>query len=178
MCVSGFNIWRTEDNAVPRQAGLPVARVHWMVHCCHPPHSKAHHPPRTGLLSFSCLYLSYNVVQFSVYCSNPLLLILQPIHTAGVNVTLGHLPIKAYEPTIEIRDRAPRSVYIEAPFTVETGEAERIAVDTTARGGEGGTSSTFTSPSIGPLLHIASQLDLIFKRNELPSKCYTTVFWS
>jgi len=55
-------------------------------------------------------------------------------------VTPGHLPIKAYEPTIEIRDRSSRSVYIEAPFTVETGEAERIAVDTTARGGEGGTS--------------------------------------
>ncbi|KAI9511796.1 COP9 signalosome subunit 6 [Russula earlei] len=78
--------------------------------------------------------------QFSLYCSNPLLLILQPIHTVSVNVTLGHLPIRAYEPTIEIRDHAPRSVYIEAPFSVETGEAERIAVDTTARGGEGGTS--------------------------------------
>jgi COP9 signalosome complex subunit 6 len=78
--------------------------------------------------------------QFSAYCSTPLLLILQPTDTLGVNVTPGHLPIKAYEPTIEIRDRSSRSVYIEAPFTVETGEAERIAVDTTARGGEGGTS--------------------------------------
>ena len=71
-------------------------------------------------------------------------MILQPTDTLGVNVTPGHLPIKAYEPTIEIRDRSPRSVYIEAPFTVETGEAERIAVDTTARGGEGGTSRKFT----------------------------------
>ncbi|KAH9004236.1 COP9 signalosome subunit 6 [Lactarius hatsudake] len=78
--------------------------------------------------------------QFSAYCSTPLLLILQPTDTLGANVTPGHLPLKAYEPTIEIRDRSSRSVYIEAPFTVETGEAERIAVDTTARGGEGGTS--------------------------------------
>jgi len=78
--------------------------------------------------------------QFSAYCSTPLLLILQPTDTVGVNVTTGHLPIKAYEPTIEIRDRSSRSVYIEAPFNVETGEAERIAVDTAARGGEGGTS--------------------------------------
>jgi COP9 signalosome complex subunit 6 len=78
--------------------------------------------------------------QFSAYCSTPLLLILQPADTLGVNVIPGHLPIKAYEPTIEIRDRSSRSVYIEAPFNVETGEAERIAVDTTARGGEGGTS--------------------------------------
>ncbi|KAI0001818.1 maintenance of mitochondrial structure and function-domain-containing protein, partial [Russula vinacea] len=78
--------------------------------------------------------------QFSLYCSTPLLLILQPIQTNGSNVTLGHLPIKAYEPMIEIRDGSSRSLYVEATFNVETGEAERIAVDTTARGGEGGTS--------------------------------------
>lgn len=94
------------------------------------------------------VYLPLIVVQFSLYCSNPLLLILQPIHAVGPNVSLGHLPFKAYEPTIEIRDRSSRSVYIEASFNVETGEAERIAVDTTARGGEGGTSRTFISSSV------------------------------
>ncbi|KAI0274854.1 COP9 signalosome subunit 6 [Gloeopeniophorella convolvens] len=79
--------------------------------------------------------------QFSAYSSTPLLLILQPTAAlGGANIASGHLPLKAYEPTIEIRDRSSRSVYIEAPFNVETGEAERIAVDTTARGGEGGTS--------------------------------------
>jgi hypothetical protein len=95
------------------------------------------------------VYPPHDVVQFSLYCSTPLLLILQPIHTNGSNVTLGHLPIKAYEPMIEIRDGSSRSLYVEAPFNVETGEAERIAVDTTARGGEGGTSRTSTLPSIG-----------------------------
>ena len=50
------------------------------------------------------------------------------------------LPLKAYEPTIEIRDRRPRTMYIEVKYTVQTGEAERIAVDWTAKGGEGGTS--------------------------------------
>ena len=50
------------------------------------------------------------------------------------------LPFKAYEPTIEIRDRKTRAVFVEASYTVETGEAERIAVDWTARGGSGGTS--------------------------------------
>ena len=50
------------------------------------------------------------------------------------------LPFKAYEPTIEIRDRKTRSVFIEASYSVETGEAERIAVDWTAKGGSGGTS--------------------------------------
>lgn len=50
------------------------------------------------------------------------------------------LPFKAFEPTIELRDRKSRSVYIEVPYNVETGEAERIAVDWTARGGGSGTS--------------------------------------
>ena len=36
-------------------------------------------------------------------------------------------------------------MFTEAPFTVETGEAERIAVDWTARGGEGGTSRACAS---------------------------------
>lgn len=59
------------------------------------------------------------------------------------------MPLKAYEPTLEIRDRKSRSVFIEAPYNVETGEAERIAVDWTAKGGSGGTSrkSLYLSPS-------------------------------
>jgi len=80
--------------------------------------------------------------QFTKYCSTPLLLILQPslamISSSDVNAQT--LPFKAYEPTIELRDRKSRSVYIEVPYTVETGEAERIAVDWTARGGGSGTS--------------------------------------
>ncbi|KZT74893.1 COP9 signalosome subunit 6 [Daedalea quercina L-15889] len=77
--------------------------------------------------------------QFLPYSATPLLLILQPstVFAASSDLTAQSLPIKAFEPTIEIRDRQPRSVFIEAPFTVETGEAERIAVDWTAKGGEG-----------------------------------------
>jgi len=70
--------------------------------------------------------------------------VLQP--TSGTtNLNSQHLPLKAYEPTIDFRDGSSRPVFTEAPFTVETGEAERIAVDWTARGGEGGTSRAFTS---------------------------------
>lgn len=58
------------------------------------------------------------------------------------------LPFKAYEPTIEIRDRKTRAVFIEAAYTVETGEAERIAVDWTARGGAGGTSCMYGSLTV------------------------------
>lgn len=60
------------------------------------------------------------------------------ISTTDVNAQT--LPFKAFEPSIEIRDRKSRSVYIEVPYNVETGEAERIAVDWTARGGGSGTS--------------------------------------
>lgn len=79
--------------------------------------------------------------QFTGYCSTPLLLLLQPnanLITTSVNAQT--LPFKAYEPSVEIRDRKSRSVFIEVAYNVETGEAERIAVDWTARGGGSGTS--------------------------------------
>ena len=73
----------------------------------------------------------------------PLLLVLKPIKTGNAaGLAAASLPFKAYEPTIEIRDRKTRSVFIEASYTVETGEAERIAVDWTAKGGEGSTNCT------------------------------------
>ncbi|KAJ6574707.1 COP9 signalosome subunit 6 [Mycena capillaripes] len=80
--------------------------------------------------------------QFTGYCSTPLLLILQPSISlvASSDVNAQTLPFKAFEPTIELRDRKSRSVFIEVPYNVETGEAERIAVDWTARGGGSGTS--------------------------------------
>ncbi len=59
------------------------------------------------------------------------------------DVNAQTLPFKAYEPTIELRERTSRSVYIEVPYHVETGEAERIAVDWTAKGGGSGTSRKF-----------------------------------
>lgn len=77
-------------------------------------------------------------MKFTAYSSTPLLLMLQP-STVFISDTQS-LPFKAYEPTIEIRDRKTRSVFLEASYTVETGEAERIAVDWTAKGGSGGTS--------------------------------------
>lgn len=42
-----------------------------------------------------------------------------------------------YEPIVEIKDRHTRTMFVEVPEKIETGEAERIAVDWTARGGEG-----------------------------------------
>ncbi|KAF9459420.1 maintenance of mitochondrial structure and function-domain-containing protein [Collybia nuda] len=78
---------------------------------------------------------------FTGYCSTPLLLLLQPnVNAISMSINAQALPFKAYEPSIEMRDRKSRSVFIEASYNVETGEAERIAVDWTARGGGSGTS--------------------------------------
>lgn len=88
------------------------------------------------------LIINERPFQFTNYCSTPLLLLLSPtISTVPTsNVNNQTLPFKAYEPTIEIRERKSRSVFIEASYNVETGEAERIAVDWTARGGGGSNS--------------------------------------
>lgn len=87
--------------------------------------------------------------QFTGYFSTPLLLVLQPstITSSSSDITGQTLPFKAYEPTVEIRDKKTRSVFIEAPFKVETGEAERIAVDWTAKGGGGSTSRGWIASS-------------------------------
>ncbi|KAL1740778.1 maintenance of mitochondrial structure and function-domain-containing protein [Schizophyllum fasciatum] len=80
--------------------------------------------------------------QFTAYCSTPLLLVLQPAGTVvlSTDVNAQTLPIKVYEPTMDFHGGKARAVYIEVPYNVETGEAERIAVDWTARGGGSGTS--------------------------------------
>ncbi|KAK1232074.1 hypothetical protein PQX77_004792 [Marasmius sp. AFHP31] len=80
--------------------------------------------------------------EFTGYCSTPLLLLLQPGSKLpnSASGTGSDLPFKAYEATVEIRERSSRSVFVEATYKVETGEAERIAVDWTARGGGSGTS--------------------------------------
>jgi COP9 signalosome complex subunit 6 len=60
------------------------------------------------------------------------MLLLQP----NATVSSQSLPIKVYEPTVEIRDRRSRTVFVDVPYTVETGEAERIAVDFTGKGSD------------------------------------------
>ena len=105
-------------------------------------HIALHSEVRTSYMKTApSSYFSFSL-QFTGYCSTPLLLLLQPgsklPNTA--NNTGSDLPFKAYEATVEIRERSSRSVFVEANYKVETGEAERIAVDWTARGGGSGTS--------------------------------------
>jgi len=77
--------------------------------------------------------------EFVAYTPTPILLVLSPSSTQEQKDSQA-LPFKAYEPTVEIRDRKSRTVFVDAPYKVETGEAERIAVDWTAKGGSGGSS--------------------------------------
>ena len=116
------------------------------------PNRTAHFPPRTSIHCFDRVHLASLTgyllfLQFTPYSATPLLLILQPstvfAHAASSTSSdslQSSLPFRAFEPTVDMRDRKSRSVFVEASFTVETGEAERIAVDWTARGGSGGTS--------------------------------------
>jgi hypothetical protein len=53
----------------------------------------------------------------------------------------GQLPLSLYEPTLGIG--TSRTMLVAVDYKVETGEAERIAVDWSAKGGEGGGSCEF-----------------------------------
>ena len=135
-------IYRTLKS-ICRQTSLPFPGVHRLVHCGGTTDCSSHRSPRTGQQSMCLMQCIYQQpLQFTLYSSTPLLLIMQPstIFAAAADASGQSLPLKAYEPTIEMRDRKSRSVFIEATYSVETGEAERIAVDWTAKGGSGGTS--------------------------------------
>lgn len=92
---------------------------------------------------------------------------------------------------MEIRERVTRAMFIEVPFNVETGEAERIAVDWTAKGGGVGTSCEFrsfserTSPDQPPTAcsRIASAIpksgseDASRSNTSAGEVCYAGAFW-
>ena len=91
----------------------------------------------------------------------------------STDVNAQTLPIKVYEPTMDFHGGKARAVYIEVPYNVETGEAERIAVDWTARGGGSGTScALWITPVFSWLTHM--QWNRICRRNERQSRCCTT----
>lgn len=115
--------------------------------------------------------------KFTVYSSTPLLLIMQPstVFAKAADASGQSLPLKAYEPTVEIRDRKSRSVFIEASYSVETGEAERIAVDWAAKGGEGGTSRESCNVRSSGRDIQGAQWNPICRRSVPPSRCFMTV---
>lgn len=62
--------------------------------------------------------------QLFLYNENPLFLQLSPDAHSGKD-----LPLTIYESANEITDNQQVTVFIRAPYKVETGEAERVAVD-------------------------------------------------
>jgi hypothetical protein len=88
------------------------------------------------------------IPQFATYTQNPLLLLLhpslQPVSKAGKSQQQQQqqqLPLTLYEPTLGLG--TSRAMLIRVEYKVETGEAERIAVDWSAKGGAGGGSCAY-----------------------------------
>ncbi|GAA5949582.1 hypothetical protein JCM10213_002608 [Rhodosporidiobolus nylandii] len=80
--------------------------------------------------------------QFLEYNESPLFLQLSPASSAS---TGKDLPVTVYESIVELVDNEPQPVFVPAAYEIETGEAERVAVDHVSKeveGGEGGASSS------------------------------------
>lgn len=81
-------------------------------------------------------------LQFFEYNEAPLLLLLAP---PSSGITGKELPVTVYESTVELVDDKPEPVFVPTPYEIETGEAERVAVDHVSKpmdGGEGGAQSS------------------------------------
>ncbi|OZJ03456.1 hypothetical protein BZG36_02738 [Bifiguratus adelaidae] len=82
--------------------------------------------------------------QFYDQNESPLFLLLNP---ASFVLGAKELPVTIYETLIDIVDGEAQTFFIEAPYKIDTGEAERIAIDhvskpnVTINSGTGGTSS-------------------------------------
>jgi len=74
--------------------------------------------------------------QIESYNESPLLLILDPESKPGSQ----NLPISILETTVKVVDDKPKTFFTRLPFSIETTEAERIAVDYVANVSTGGRS--------------------------------------
>jgi COP9 signalosome complex subunit 6 len=74
---------------------------------------------------------------------NPFYLLLDPLTTADRK----ELPITLYETEVKVVNDEPTLRFTKVPYKIETGEAERIAVDHIARVGASGIGSQCTFSS-------------------------------
>lgn len=105
-----------------------------------------------------------------LYTETPLLLLFHPSEALSEATAAGKLPLTIYEPVHESAsglndkamdiDGAPQTKEIkfrELVYSVETGEAEMIAVDSVARGGGNATAvekESTSTPKISPELNL------------------------
>ncbi|ORY90688.1 Mov34-domain-containing protein [Leucosporidium creatinivorum] len=89
--------------------------------------------------------------QFFVYNESPLFLQLSRATSASASSAAGSnkdLPVAIYESNLEIINNEPEVVFTQTAYEIETGEAERVAVDHASKPdmvGEGGQSSLIAS---------------------------------
>ena len=69
--------------------------------------------------------------QFTDFNESPLLLQLDP--AASLRKTTKELPIAIYESELHMVNDQPTQLFVKVPYKIETGEAERIAVDHVAK---------------------------------------------
>jgi len=74
--------------------------------------------------------------QIEAYNESPLLLLLDP----EIKVGSQNLPLVLLETTVKVVEDKPRTVFAKIPYSIETTEAERIAVDHVANVSTGGRS--------------------------------------
>ncbi|KAH8917803.1 hypothetical protein BT69DRAFT_1226353, partial [Atractiella rhizophila] len=73
--------------------------------------------------------------QLVEYNESPLFFQLSPLQFSGKD-----LPLTIYEPVVEIRNKEPQQFFIRVDYKIVSGEAERIAVDHTAKPAQSATS--------------------------------------
>eukprot|EP01114_Cavostelium_apophysatum_P005524 TRINITY_DN1668_c0_g1_i3.p1 TRINITY_DN1668_c0_g1~~TRINITY_DN1668_c0_g1_i3.p1 ORF type:complete len:322 (-),score=88.50 TRINITY_DN1668_c0_g1_i3:78-1043(-) len=74
------------------------------------------------------VHRSQTITEFN---ESPLYLVLDPV--ACGRKTTKELPISIYESELHIIDDKPTNLFVKVPYKIETGEAERIAVDHVAK---------------------------------------------
>ncbi|KAJ3343046.1 COP9 signalosome complex subunit 6 [Gonapodya sp. JEL0774] len=90
--------------------------------------------------------------QFLTFNESPLFAQLNP-HLAA---TSRDLPLSLYESIVDVVNGAPQTLFVKSPYRVETGEAERIAVDHVAKA----VAAEATEGS-GLIAHLVSQRNAI-----------------
>ncbi|GAA5868254.1 hypothetical protein JCM8547_002294 [Rhodosporidiobolus lusitaniae] len=103
-------------------------------------------------------FLEYNETPLFLQLSPPSLSSQPPTSSSSSSTSPSSsggkdLPVQIYESTIELVSDVPTSVFVPTPYEVETGEAERVAVDHVSKpsqfegGEEGGASSLIAALS-------------------------------
>lgn len=97
--------------------------------------------PKSSIVSFS---RSHSYAQFFEYNESPLFLQLNPSAPSSSSSDAPgakDIPVAIYESVVEIVADEPQPVFVNTPYEIVTGEAERVAVEGVSKpeaGNEGG----------------------------------------